>query len=124
MVRKSFLLSLIFLAFMLRAETAVDAQEGPNIHVVVNMVQLNVAVTDKKGNYITGLRPEDFEIREDGIVEKAATFAEGDESARSLTDVAVPDPAADDVAKPPSAGAAPPTLASLVNGANVFVLFD
>ncbi len=126
MVRKSFLLSLIFLAFMLREETAVDAQESPNIHVVVNMVQLSVAVTDKKGNYITGLRPEDFEIHEDGIVEKAATFAEGDESARSLTDVAAHDPNAvgDDVATQPSAGTGPQTLASLVNGANVFVLFD
>ena len=126
MVRKTFLLSLLLLAFVLREETAVDAQESPNIHVVVNMVQLNVAVTDKKGNYITGLRPEDFEIREDGIVEKAATFAEGDESARSLNDVAVLDPnaAADDAAKPPSAGPSPQTLASLVNGANVFVLFD
>lgn len=126
MAQKSFLLSLIFLAFMLRGETAVDAQESPNIHVVVNMVQLNVAVTDKKGNYITGLRPEDFEIREDGIVEKAATFAEGDETARSLTEVAAHEPntGGDDVATQPSAGIAPQTLASLVNGANVFVLFD
>src|SRR5579872_7203824 len=116
MAQKSFLLSLIFLAFMLRGETAVDAQESPNIHVVVNMVQLNVAVTDKKGNYITGLRPEDFEIREDGIVEKAATFAEGDETARSLTEVAAHEPntGGDDVATQPSAGIAPQTLASLV----------
>ena len=37
-----------------------EAQESPNFHVVVNMVQLNVAVTDKNGNYITGLRPEGF----------------------------------------------------------------
>ena len=37
-------------------------RKSPNIHVVVNMVQLNVAVTDKKGNYVTGLRPQDFEI--------------------------------------------------------------
>ncbi len=63
-------------------------QESPNFHVVVNMVQLNVAVTDKKGNYITGLRPQDFTIVEDGIVEKTATFAEGNEPARSLSEFA------------------------------------
>ena len=52
------------------------------------MVQLNVAVTDKKGNYITGLRPKDFAIVEDGILEKSATFAEGNEPARSLSELA------------------------------------
>src|SRR5205085_8202135 len=93
----------------------------------VNMVQLNVAVTDKKGNYITGLRPQDFAILEDGIAEKAATFAEGDEPARSLSDPADHDsPAAVPVelAKRSSDGASDQTLASLVNGANVFVMFD
>src|SRR5690348_6153708 len=61
-------------------------QEGgpPPINVTVDLVQLNVAVTDNKGNYITGLRPEDFVITEDGIAEKIATFGEGDESVRLL----------------------------------------
>ena len=48
---------------------------NPDLHVVVNLVQLNVAVTDKNGNYITGLHPKDFAIVEDGIAEKVATFA-------------------------------------------------
>ncbi len=41
---------------------SVDAQQQkvPDIRVDVNMVQLNVAVTDNKGNYVTGLRPSDF----------------------------------------------------------------
>src|SRR5215472_8766493 len=56
----------------------------PHIHVAVDLVQLNVAVTDNKGNYITGLRPGDFTILEDGIAQKAATFAEGNEPARKL----------------------------------------
>jgi hypothetical protein len=34
----------------------------PDLHVDVNLVQLNVAVTDKSGNYISGLRPKDFAI--------------------------------------------------------------
>ena len=68
--------------------TVATAQSSPDIHVTVNMVQLNVAVTDKKGNYITGLNPKDFAIYEDGILEKPATFAEGNEPARNLGDLA------------------------------------
>ena len=54
------------------------AQDDPaQIRVNVNLVQLNVAVTDSKGNYVTGLRPQDFTITEDRIPEKIATFEEG-----------------------------------------------
>jgi VWFA-related protein len=89
------------------------------------MVQLNVAVTDKKGNYITGLRPQDFSITEDGIVEKTATFAEGDEPTRSLRELAEDSSGTPgDSAKRSTNGVSPQDLASLVNGANVFVLFD
>ena len=121
--------SLIALFVMLILGTGVrtEAQANPDIHVVVNMVQLNVAVTDKKGNYVTGLKPSDFVILEDGIVERAATFAEGNGPTRSLNGLENPvSPAASSdnssSAAPNSAG--PPTLESLVNGANVFVLFD
>jgi VWFA-related protein len=130
MVRKLFPLILVALGFMLSDETAIQAQENPNFQVVVNMVQLNVAVTDKKGNYVTGLRPKDFAIVEDGIVEKTATFAEGDEPTRSLNEFAEPgSPAAPagDLAKHSSDGsdgASSQTFAALVSGANVFVLFD
>ena len=64
-----------------------SAQENqPEFRVTVNMVQLNVAVTDNKGNYITGLRPQDFVITEDKITEKIATFGEGNEPTRRLVD--------------------------------------
>ena len=102
------------------------AQQNPSIHVVVNMVQLNVAVTDKNGNYVTGLKPEDFAILEDGIREKPATFAEGNQPAHSLNDSASPNaPTApsNDVGDE-LAGATPETLESLVNGALVYILFD
>jgi len=36
-----------------------------HLRVNVVLVQFNVAVTDDKGNYVTGLRPEDFCITED-----------------------------------------------------------
>jgi Ca-activated chloride channel homolog len=74
----------ILAGLMITAKAGTVAQSGPNIHVVVNMVQLNVAVTDKKGNYVTGLTPKDFTIVEDGISEKPATFAEGNGPTRNL----------------------------------------
>src|SRR5579863_2249972 len=51
--------------------------EGTHLRVTVNLVQLNVAVTDKNGNYISGLGPENFEITEDKIPQRIATFEEG-----------------------------------------------
>ena len=99
----------------------------PDIHVIVNMVQLNVAVTDNKGNYVSGLRPEDFVITEDAIAEKLATFGEGDEPTRLV------ESASDNVkasSPPPRAmpdlpSAVPASeLGALVGGSNVFILFD
>ena len=109
----------------------ISAQEGgSHIRVVVNLVQLNVAVTDKNGNYITGLRPENFYITEDGIPQKLASFAEGNGPARALVDLAQADtksvPAADASGALPLAptSVAGTSLDALVAGANVFILFD
>ena len=113
MVRKLFPLILISLGLVLGNATNIEAQESPDFHVVVNMVQLNVAVTDKNGKYVTGLRPQDFVISEDGISEKTATFAEGNEPARSLRELLGQDAPGD-----------PAERDSQVRGANVFVLFD
>ena len=113
MVRQLFPLILISLGLVLGEATNIEAQESPDFHVVVNMVQLNVAVTDKNGKYVTGLRPQDFAISEDGISEKTATFAEGNEPARSLRELLGQDAPGD-----------PAERDSQVRGANVFVLFD
>jgi Ca-activated chloride channel homolog len=98
-------------------------QEQSEIHVVVNMVQVNIAVTDNKGNYVTGLRPEDFVITEDSIPEKIATFEEGNEPARRVeSDPAIPDP---NVKQANSTGTdVTGGLASEIAGSNVFILFD
>lgn len=98
--------------------TRMHGQQGSDLRVVVSMVQLNVAVTDKNGEYITGLRPEDFVITEDGIAEKIATFAEGNAPARN---VGAEGPAA---AVGQTIDPSDPSFASLIAGANVFVLFD
>lgn len=41
------------------------------------MVVLNVAVTDRTTRYINGLKPSDFRVLEDGILQKIHVFAEG-----------------------------------------------
>src|SRR5215475_10286248 len=47
------------------------------LRVDVDLVQLNIAVTDSKGNYVSGLTPQDFVITEDKIQQKLSTFEEG-----------------------------------------------
>jgi len=127
MVRKSVLFLCFFASLFIGYGTGVESQESPDLHVVVNLVQLNVAVTDKNGNYITGLRPKDFSVTEDGIAEKIATFAEAMKPALSLIEPADRKGSAAAVGNPSkssSAGKSPQSLASLVAGANVFLLFD
>src|SRR6266852_7962016 len=64
------------------------AQEGqrPVFRVKVDLVVLSFTVTDSKGRYINGLKPGDFRILEDGIVEKISTFAEGNKPAVQVND--------------------------------------
>ncbi len=86
-------------------------EESSHLQVNVDLVQLNIAVTDRKGNYIAGLRPEDFLITEDKIPQKIATFEEGTGEAHRFTDLTA------------SGGKDAPPVAPLP-GANVFILFD
>lgn len=65
-----------------------DSGTDSNVfRVEVDLVQLNVAVTDAKGNYVTGLRPSDFVITEDAIAQKLATFGEGNVAPRRVADI-------------------------------------
>jgi VWFA-related protein len=103
--------------------------DSAQIRVNVNLVQLNVAVTDNKGNYVTGLRPQDFIVTEDRIPEKIATFEEGIEPARNVADSnsSAGEVAADNTGQAEShASADPPPqpLGSRYTDANVFILFD
>ena len=128
---KRFVVALILVvALSVFVRTAPVAQEStpPRINVTVDLVQLNVAVTDNKGKYVTGLKPQDFVIAEDGIAENLATFGEGNESARALSGAppsAGKPPDASGAAEKDSGGRVSASeLTSLVEGANVFVLFD
>ena len=96
------------------------AQDGqsnkPVVHVDVNLVLLNVGVTDNQGHYVTGLRPSDFAVFEDNIPQKLSTFAEGNAPQQAvdseLGDKLVGTPEQTEHAE------------SLLAGANVFILFD
>jgi Ca-activated chloride channel homolog len=145
--------ALSLIAVVLVSGRFTKAQDNStSIRVNVDLVQLNVAVTDNKGNYISGLGPENFAITEDKIPERIATFEEGNEPARDVPQpgangsagkttpapapvAANPHPAANGGSTMVEAKAAVPTrpaavgedvatMPSRVPGANVFVLFD
>src|SRR5690348_12276271 len=107
--------------------TSSDIDSDTVFRVNVDMVQLNVAVIDKKGNYVTGLKPSDFVIVEDTIPQKLATFEEGNQqpimlvnpSQPTLASSSGPGDAADS-----RAGTASGSRQFNSAGANVFLLFD
>ncbi|PYU24835.1 MAG: VWA domain-containing protein [Acidobacteria bacterium] len=100
-----------------------DVNNDTVFRVNVDMVQLNVAVIDRKGNYVTGLRPSDFEIIEDTTPQKMATFEEGNQDPIMLLNPSQPttNPSAASVADS-RIGSGSPQFSSA--GANVFILFD
>src|SRR5205814_2131141 len=107
------------------ATRTIAQQDQTQFHVIVDLVQLNVAVTDSKGNYVTGLKPSDFQITEDGISETMATFAEGSAPARRVAAIEPEgQPPAPDPSKASAADPAPGTLSAIISGANVYILFD
>jgi VWFA-related protein len=144
MAKRPLLFLPIAVGFLFLGGRITGAQDDTaNIRVNVDLVQLNVAVTDSKGNYISGLGPENFAITEDKIPERIATFEEGNEPARQViqppSNVAsgkpgTPSPQSAAKTKATVVTAAPShpavageditTLPSRVAGANVFVLFD
>jgi len=114
---------------------AQDRGQNSNvIRVTVAMVQLNVAVTDTKGDYVTGLHPSDFVISEDGITQSVATFEEGNEGPQIVAGDSQEKGSGKSASSPdgPQGGAGRngiqqgsiEGLGSAVSGANVFILFD
>jgi VWFA-related protein len=54
---------------------AAAAQEAPPIRVTVRLVQVDAVVTDAKGQRVTGLARDDFEIRQNGKERPVTAFA-------------------------------------------------
>src|SRR6476646_5528256 len=93
---------------------------GVRIKVDVNMVVLSFQVTDSKNHYINGLKPSDFRIYEDGILQKISTFAEGANTPVALNNDGTTRPMLD-AKKDALPGLDRPDA---FVGTNVFVLFD
>jgi Ca-activated chloride channel homolog len=139
-MEKKYFLIVAFVAGLLSllAFRVSGQEDSTRLRVVVNLVQLNVAVTDSKGNYVTGLHPSDFVITEDSIPENIATFEEGNGPTTRLIDIAAETgkngageaaSAAGGTRMPDSASGASmedasETFSSAIAGANVFILFD
>ncbi|MBI4891809.1 MAG: VWA domain-containing protein [Acidobacteria bacterium] len=95
-------------------------QDQPTFRVKVDMVVLSFTVTDSKGRYVNGLKPVDFRVLEDGIVQKVNTFAEGNRPPLQILDDGSTKPLVTAQADPEKGGIATDAFV----GTNVFVLFD
>jgi len=119
-----FLICLLALGSIAGDKARAQQDDASHISVRVVLVELDVAVTDSKGNYIRGLKPEDFVITEDKIPEKMATFEEGNQGPRVVTEHGVAP------ALPNGAAMAGTPLSDFTRlnqqngGSNVFILFD
>lgn len=99
------------------------SQDRPTFRIKVDMVVLSFTVIDSKGRYKNGLNHKDFKITEDGILQRIATFSEGNKPPLQIMD--------DGSAKPlitstqaTGDGRDGDTRSDAFVGTNVFVLFD
>jgi Ca-activated chloride channel homolog len=60
------------------------AQQPTTFHTGIDLVNIGVTVTDKKGSLITDLTADDFEIVEDGRKQAVSYFAAGDRTGPEL----------------------------------------
>jgi Ca-activated chloride channel family protein len=113
-----------------------SAAQDDSTHLRMNvvLVQLSIAITDSKGNYVSGLRPQDFEVSEDKIPQKISSFEEGsgsgpdpnlneagDRAAQTLQTAGSDHPQNADLHIQPASA---PLSEAHGNQASVFVLFD
>lgn len=110
----------------LAAVDIVKAQEALSslFRVEVDLVVLNVTVTDRRGRYIKDLRPDQFRVFEDGVPQQVASFGEG--NAAPVTVAAIGTRAVSDTSVPGSLPAPerPGGMNESFAGTNVFILFD
>ena len=64
----------LLLLFVLSCSSVAFAQQEDVVKVKSNLVNIDVIVKDKKGKYISDLKPEDFTIVENGVAQKIEFF--------------------------------------------------
>src|SRR5690348_4958317 len=62
----------------------------PVIKVTVDLVQVDAIVTDAEGHHVTGLKPEDFRILEDGKAQTITAFAYSGETHAPQSPLPIP----------------------------------
>src|SRR5436190_7370702 len=77
MKRLLILAVLVFTPGSLFAQQSTPTPRGddPVVKVRTDLTQLDVTVTDNKGNVVTGLKPDDFEVFENGDKQKISNFS-------------------------------------------------
>ena len=80
MMQQRTLFLLIAVAAVLQAPTlrGQDPRSTPEVtfQVEVNYVDVDVVVTDEQGNFVTGLTRDDFEVFENGRLQKIDQFSQ------------------------------------------------
>src|SRR5215212_2598200 len=62
------------------ALTAPAVAQQQVFHTGTELVGFGVTVTDRRGNFVTDLKPDEVEVLEDGVPQDIQLFARGDES--------------------------------------------
>lgn len=104
--------------------TGVDvaiAQEPSLFRTQVDLVVLNVTVTDRRGRYIENLSPDQFRIFEDGVPQDLSSFGEGNAAPVSIAEIQSRQTSIETT--PPPIDVAP-LIDEPFAGTNVFILFD
>ncbi|MCM2269240.1 MAG: VWA domain-containing protein, partial [Thermoanaerobaculia bacterium] len=111
------------LAALLATAAALPAQEPPAARfgetVDVRVVNVEVVVTDREGNPVTGLTRADFELRVDGRPVEISNFYAGERGVTTMAEAAAPAPAS-----PAAPSAAAPALPVASPPARLMVWID
>lgn len=67
------------------------SKEDDIVKISTTLIQVDATVTDKKGNVVLNLKPEDFEIYENGKKQQISAFSIINSAHKSSTDVPTPD---------------------------------
>ena len=71
-------LAVVAVALLVASRT--PAAQQPTFRTGIDLVNFGVTITDKRGNFVTDLNPEDFEIIEEGQKQTLNVFARGDQA--------------------------------------------